>query len=217
MTTAGNFDTDTTDMLAVHHALTGALDAAPEYVAKAGADAARVEVIGSFYENVIEFLHVHHTGEDELVYPLLEERCPERRAELERIDDQHKLLHEPMDAARAALAMWRSGPSADGAHAVIDAIAVIDDTLRPHLEEEEDALLPIAAKLMSPEEWALLPGHAMMTFGADKPWIMIGLLREQLDQAHRDGMLAGMPPEVRTMWLEQMEPAYDAFIAEVRG
>ena len=34
----------------------------------------------------------------------------------------------------------------------------------------------------------------MMSFGADKPWLMLGLVREQLDQAHRDGMLAVCPP-----------------------
>jgi hypothetical protein len=32
MTTLGNCNTDVSDMFAVHNALTGALDAAPEYV-----------------------------------------------------------------------------------------------------------------------------------------------------------------------------------------
>jgi hypothetical protein len=41
-------------------------------------------------------------------------------------------------------------------------------------------------------------------------------VREQFNQEQRDAMLAGMPPEMRTMWTEQMEPAFDAFIAEVR-
>ena len=98
MTTLGDYNTDVSDMYAVHKALTGALDAAPAYVAKADLDSERVEVIGSFYENVIEFLHVHHSGEDELIYPVLEERCAESRSELERINDQHTLLHAPMDA-----------------------------------------------------------------------------------------------------------------------
>jgi hemerythrin-like domain-containing protein len=215
MTTLGNYDTDVSDLYAVHEALTGALDAAPEYVAAAG-DSERVEMIGSFYENVIEFLHVHHTGEDELVYPLLEERCEQSRPVLERIDDQHKLLDAPMVAGRSAIAAWRAAPSTDNAQAVIDAIGSIDELLRPHLEEEETVLLPIATKWMTPEEWGRLPGHAMMSFRADKPWLMAGLVYEQLDQEHRDGMLAGMPPEMRTMWAEQMEPAFNAFIAEVR-
>jgi len=216
MSTPGNYNTDVSDMYAVHKALTGALEAAPAYVANAGVDPERVEVIGSFYENVIEFLHVHHTGEDELIYPVLEARCAESRSELERIDDQHKLLHAPMDAGRSAIGAWRAAPSPDTAQAVVDAIASIVEPLRPHLVEEETVMLPIAAKSMSPEEWGSQAGHNMMLFRADKPWLMLGLVREQLDQEHRDGMLAGMPPEMRTAWTEQMEPAFNAFTAEVR-
>jgi hemerythrin-like domain-containing protein len=216
MTALGSYNTDVSDMYAVHKALTDALDAAPTYVAKAGVDAERVEVIGSFYDNVIEFLHVHHTSEDELIYPMLEQRCPERRSELERIDDQHKLLYAPMDAGRSAIAAWRAAPSADSARAVIDAMASIDELLRPHLAEEETVLLPIATKWMSPEEWGGLAGHGMAIFRGDKPFLPLGLVREELSQEQRDGMLAGMPPEMRTMWTEQMEPAFNGFIAEVR-
>jgi hypothetical protein len=165
---------------------------------------------------VIEFLHVHHTGEDELIYPVLEQRCPESRSELERIDAQHKLLYAPMDAGRSALATWRASPSTDNAQAVVDAIAAIDETLRPHLGEEEAVMLPIATKWMSSEEWGQLPGHSMMIYQADKPWLALGLVREQYNQEQRDAMLAGMPPEMQTMWREQMEPAFNAFIAEVR-
>src|SRR5271169_1643427 len=112
MTTPGNYTTNTSDMFAVHRALLGALDAAPASVAKAVVDLGRVDAIGSFYENVLEFLHVHHGTEDVLLYPLLEERCPDRLAEIKHIDDQHKLLFEPMDAARAAITAWRAAPSA---------------------------------------------------------------------------------------------------------
>jgi hemerythrin-like domain-containing protein len=203
-------------MYAVHKALLGALDAAPGWVAEVGLDPDRVEVIGSFVENVIEFLHVHHSGEDELIYPVLEERCAESRSELARIDDQHKLLYAPMDAGRSAVASWRAAPSPDSAQAVIDAVASIAETLRPHLAEEETVVLPIATKWISPEEWARQAGHNMMSFRGDKPWLPLGLIREQLDQEHRDGMLAGMPPEMRTMWTDQMEPVFDAFIADVR-
>lgn len=216
MTTLGTYNTDVSDMYSVHNALTGALDAAPAYVAKADRDPERVEVIGSFYENVLEFLHVHHTGEDELIYPVLEARCAESRSVLERIDNQHKLLYAPMDAARSSIATWRAAPSSDHVQPVIDAITSVDELLRPHLAEEETIMLPIAASWMSPEEWGQMAGHAMASFRGDKPWLPIGLLREQLSQEQRDGMLAGMPPEMRTMWIEQMEPAFNAFMTDVR-
>jgi hemerythrin-like domain-containing protein len=217
MTTVGNsYDTDVSDMYAVHKAILGALDAAQAYVAEAGLEQKRVDTIGSFNENVIEFLHVHHGSEDAVLYPILEERCAESRSALERIDAQHKSLYAPMDAGRATNAAWRATPSTDTAQALIDAIGSIGETLRPHLAEEEVTVLPIARKWISPEEWARMSGHSMMSFAADKPWLMVGLVLEQLDQQHRDSMVAGMPPQMRTMWLEQMEPAFNAFISEVR-
>src|SRR5262245_44707284 len=137
VTTLGTYDTDVSDMYAIHKALLGALDAAPGYVADAGHDPVRVEVIGSFYENVIEFLHVHHSSEDEVLYPLLEERCAEGRAAVERINDQHKTLYAPMDAGRSANTAWRASPSTDNAQAVADAMGSIAGALRPHLTDEE--------------------------------------------------------------------------------
>jgi hemerythrin-like domain-containing protein len=216
MTTLGTYHTDVSDMYAVHRALLGALESVPDYVAKAGRGSERLEVIGSFIENVIEFLHVHHSGEDELIYPLLEQRCAESRSELERIEDQHKLLYAPMDAGRSAVAAWQAAPSTDNADAVIDAVGSIVETLRPHLGEEETVVLPLATMWISPEEWGRQAGHNMMNFRGDKPWLPLGLMREQLDQQHRDGMLAAMPPEMGTMWAEHMEPAFIAFIEDVR-
>ena len=217
MTSPGNYTTDTSDMFAVHRAILGALDAAPLRVASAEGDADRADLIASFYENVLEFLHVHHGGEDELLYPKLEERCPDRLAELVRVDDQHKTLYEPMDEGRAALAAWRAHPTDDNARHVVETLATIDSTLRPHLTDEENTVVPLCSQWISPEEWAELPAHGLMSFRGDKPWIIIGLLAEQTPAQKFQGMIAEMPNDVRTMILEQWMPAYGAFIEEVRG
>ena len=217
MTTPGNYETPTADMIAVHRALTDSLDAAPSLIGGAGDNPARVAVIGSFYENVLEFLHVHHAGEDELIYPVLEERCVDSKSLLERVDAQHGLLNEPMKIAVQAIATWTGSPSVETGRAAVNAIAVVDETLRPHLAEEEDMVLPIASSWMSPEEWAELPGHALRSFRGDKPWLALGLVRQELEQEHRDAMLARMPAEMQTLWTDQWEPAFNAFIAEVRS
>ena len=121
-----------------------------------------------------------------------------------------------MDAGRSAAATWRAAPSTNNAQTVIDAMGSIAAALRPHLAAEETVVLPIATKWISPEEWESMAGHSMMSFRADKPWLMVGLVREQLDQEHRDGMLAGMSPETRATWTDRMEPAFNTFIADVR-
>jgi hemerythrin-like domain-containing protein len=217
MTAPGSYQTHTSDMFAVHQAITTALEAAPVLVGGTVDNADRVGVIASFYKNLLEFLHVHHAGEDELIYPILEKRCADERAMLERIDAQHTLLDEPMAQARAVIAEWAVAPSAEGAEDVLRLLTTIDETLRPHLGEEETFVLPVASAWMSPEEWGELPGHAMQSFQGDKPWLAIGLIREQLTDEHNAAMLSGMPPAVQTLWTEQWEPAFTAFIGDVRS
>ena len=216
MTSPGNCDTDTSDMFAVHRAILGALDAAPFRIASAEGDPDRADLIASFYENVLEFLHVHHGGEDELLYPKLEERCPDQLAELVRIDEQHKTLDAPMDAGRAALATWRARSTTENAQLAVEALDSIDATLRPHLTDEENTVVPLCGQWISADEWAELPAHGLMSFRGDKPWIIVGLLAEQLPAVKMQAMIAEMPNDVRTMILEQWLPAFDAFIEEVR-
>jgi hemerythrin-like domain-containing protein len=216
MSSPGTYTTNTTDMFAVHRALLNALGEAARYVPTSDDEAERVELVGSFYENVLEFLHVHHSGEDELVYPLLEERCQENLPLIQRIDAQHKYLDDPMDEGRAAIAAWRLAPSAVGGQAVVNALSSIVETLRPHLSDEETYVVPLCSQWISPEEWARLPGHAIMSFKADKPFVALGLVYEQLDDDRRESMLAGMPPEFRTVVTQQWLPAFDAFISQVR-
>jgi hemerythrin-like domain-containing protein len=216
MKTPGHYQTETSDMIAVHQALLGSLDAAPTLVAKAVEDPARTDAIGSFFENVLEFLHVHHAGEDELIYPRLEERCAENKALLERIDEQHTLLYEPMEVAAAAIDAWRVDRSEAGGRSVVDAIAIIDQTLRPHLSEEELTVLPLASAWMSQEEWAELPIHAMRSFRGDKPWLSLGLIMENIGDERREAMLARMPPERQALWRQEWGSAFGDFITEIR-
>jgi len=204
-------------MFAVHHALHSCFGAAEGLVNGAGTDPSKVDTVASFYDNVLEFLHVHHQGEDELVYPVIEERCPEHRALLERIDAQHRLLDEPMSLARQALTDWQSDPDeADGAR-FISLLAEIDTVLEPHLRQEENEVLPIASAFLSEEEWGELPGHAMATFGSDKPWLALGLVRASLPPEIQEAMLAGMPEPLQALWVNEWEPAFTRFIAEVEA
>ncbi len=216
MTTPGHYRTETSDMIAVHRALLGSLDAAPTLVAKAIEDPERTDAVGSFFENVLEFLHVHHAGEDELIYPRLEERCAGNKAVLERIDEQHTLLYEPMEVAAAAIDAWRVDRSEERGRSVVDAIGTVDQTLRPHLSEEEVTVLPLASAWMSPEEWAELPVHAMRSFRGDKPWLSLGLIMENVGDDRWKDMLARMPPERQALWRQEWRSAFHAFITDVR-
>lgn len=216
MAAPGTYETSTADMVAVHRALLGAFDEATKLVGSVGADTERFDDVVNFYSVVLDFLHAHHGGEDELLYPKLEERCPEHRALLEAIDSQHQALNGPMAAAQAALAAW-SVDSPESALALVDALAAVDLPLRAHLREEEATVLPIAAKWVSPEEWDELRAHGMGATPPDKLWLIMGLIFEQLPEPAREAMYANMPPEVRTVAEEQWLPMFASFMGTLRS
>ena len=63
-----------------------------------------------------------------------------------------------------------------------------------HLDEEERLGLPLAAEYLSAEEWGRLPGHGLAAFDGDKVWLILGLIRERMNEEQRVAMLAHMPP-----------------------
>ncbi len=206
---------DTTDMLAVHQALRESLGSAPRLIRAVGAsDDGRVGLISNYFDNVLDFLHVHHEGEEQLVFPLLRERCPDQIDLLDHMASQHEDVVELVQRSDAALAAWGSGNAQAQEDAAI-ALGVLGEQLGQHLAEEERDVLPLASEHLSLEEWGALPGHAMGSFTGDKIWLILGLIRDRMSQDQRDQMLAHMPPPAVEMWTSMGEQAYQNLIAEV--
>ncbi len=81
---AGTPRPDVTDMYAVHGVFRDTLGAAPRLIGDiAPGDAARVDQIANYYDNILYFLEAHHDGEEVIVFPRLRERCPDDAALLD--------------------------------------------------------------------------------------------------------------------------------------
>ena len=209
---------DTSDMVCVHNALRNALGAAAPLIGSAASgDAARVEMVGSFYANVLEFLRVHHEGEDVLLWPRLIERSPSEAETVRRIAGQHEGVHATLEATVDRLGAWQKDPQVDNSAQLAASLATLGAELGAHLAEEEQTILPIAAVHMTEEEWAQFPGHALGNFKGDKVWLVLGLVREQFNEEQLAHMDASMPPPVAEFWRNVGEPQFDAFIKELRG
>src|SRR4051794_7977768 len=85
-TTAAPARPNTREMVAVHQVFRDAFGCAAPLVGSAsGENPERVALVASFYANVLAFLHAHHQGEDELIWPKLVERAPADAALVMRI------------------------------------------------------------------------------------------------------------------------------------
>jgi iron-sulfur cluster repair protein YtfE (RIC family) len=85
--------------------------------------------------HLAEQLKTHEAVEQELVYPLLRERLPESAAEL---------VAESMAAHAAADALLDEAVGAGGPPVLVHALR---ETVRMHIEQEEEDLLPLLDQL----------------------------------------------------------------------
>jgi hypothetical protein len=166
----------------------------------------------------LRLLQAHHAGEDLLVTPRLAERAtPREVAEVNRIAAQHVEVLGSIDAAEGVVASWRAAPSFDTATATLTSLSALDTQLNQHLDEEEDLVLPIAARYLTAPEWGELPAHGMQSFTGDKPWLVIGLIREQMTPQQRTLMDLHMPPPVSEFWATAGEGMFTDYATQLRG
>ncbi len=85
--------------------------------------------------HLAEQLKTHETVEEELIYPLLRDRFPEAAAEL---------VAEAMAAHAAADALLDEAVGAGAPPVLVHALR---ETVRLHIEQEEEDLLPLAEQL----------------------------------------------------------------------
>jgi Hemerythrin HHE cation binding domain len=202
---------DTTDMFAVHGVFRDALGAAPTLVGGiAPGDAERVALIANYYENILSFLHTHHEGEEELVFPLLRERCDGAGQLMDRMAEEHHEALELLEQARVALAAWPGGDAA-AQQAARECLVELGSHLNEHLLEEEQKVLPLAGANLSMEEWGAMPAHGMAAFDGDKIWLVVGLIRERMNDEQRAAMMAHMPPPALEMWTGFGEQAFKEY------
>jgi hemerythrin-like domain-containing protein len=216
--TATGIKPNTNDMIAVHQVFRDALGCASQLVGSVCGDRReRVETVATFYANVLAFLHCHHEGEDELLWPKLLERAPQDADLVQRIAGQHVTVLAALTDAETKLAHWITEPDIEQGAALAAALAVLGSELGAHLDEEERRILPLAADYLTVEEWGELPAHGMRSFTGDKLWLVLGLIQEQMPAPAVAAMEAHMPPPVREFWTGVGRPQFAEFTARLRG
>ncbi len=206
---------DTSDMVAVHKALRGALGAGPQRVRDVDPDdVARRALIADYYDNVLWFLDVHHHGEEELVFPRLRERSPDAVALVDSMESQHHEVVQLLANAGTTRTAWAGGDT-EAQATLAEQLQALHDATVEHLDQEEAQLLPLCGDYLTMEEWGALPGHALSQYRGDKVWLVLGLIMEQRTPDEQAHMLAMMPPPVSQMWQDMGSAAFEELAATV--
>ncbi|MGV9713631.1 hemerythrin domain-containing protein [Gordonia sp. NPDC003424] len=114
-------------------------------------DRRRREAVADHTAWLVAFLHAHHTGEDNGLWPAIRSRNPSAGTLLDQMESDHQriavTLEELSDAARA----YRADDEARAR--LLTALATAQEALLPHLEREEREMMPIVAATITAAEY----------------------------------------------------------------
>lgn len=209
---------DVSDMAIVHRTFRkGYSEAAGLVRADFAPPPGRVTFLADHVDFGIAALHVHHRSEDELLYPKLIERAPERAAVIEQVEQEHQLIASALDQASAACATWREQPAAETGEALAAALDHLNAVVEPHLDDEERKILPIAAVTLTQQEWDALGKHGASQFPPSKRAIAFGMLLDPLDDAERARMMKVLPAPVRILYPLLIDRPWKKYAAALRN
>ena len=185
---------DVRDMAIIHRTFRNMYNESARLVRTAPAPSSgRVSFLADHIDFGIAMLHVHHEDEDELLYPKLIQRVPEQAPMTEQVDQEHQLIKTALDEAAAACAAWRGRPSADTGEALAASLDHLNSVVQPHLDDEEQKVVPLAAVTLTQQEWDAMGKHGVSQIPRNKRGVAFGMILEPLSQADRAYMMKTLP------------------------
>lgn len=140
------------------------------------ADETRVGAVADHLGFLLDGLHIHHTTEDQLIWPKLLDRAGLDAPLVERMAEQHQQIDASVAVMRATMSTWRSDSTPASSAALAHRIGEFLVVLEEHLDEEEQVVVPLIDRHLTEAEWQggrqarlreVHPGPAMDRHGTD--------------------------------------------------
>jgi hypothetical protein len=136
---------------------------------------------------LMDFLHAHHTSEDDGLWPAVRAKNPAAGPLLESLEADHQRIEPAAEAVRAA--GERYGASTDDA-ARADLVTSLDglgEVLFPHLDREVEEAMPVVSRTITHGEWRAieqeynLKPKSLSQLGFEGHWLLDGIDAEGYD------------------------------------
>jgi iron-sulfur cluster repair protein YtfE (RIC family) len=209
--------TDVHDMLVAHRVFRREFTLAPRIVRDvAPGDTARAALVADHTTLILDGLHLHHSSEDELLWPKLLDRCPPDAALVQRMEAQHERVEHHTERLRTALQRWRVEARPAVTEEVASTLDALRDALLEHLAEEEAEILPLAARHVTQAEWDQLGQHGLGRMKKSELPIMFGMVLEEATPQESAELLSLVPAPVRLLTRFVFLPRYRRYVRTMR-
>jgi hypothetical protein len=190
---------DVTMMFVVHDALRRDLARMHAAAARADDPAARTALLAA-WATFSQYLTIHHTAEDEMLWPPMQARLGDIRLLAEMVDE-HSRVDPVVRKIDAGLAHGSSSR-------LVALFGELVTVLTGHFEHEEAAALPLVQETLTTQEWRAFGDDQRRRIGvAGAGWFFPWLL-DAAPQQTRDKVLGLVPPPLRLVYRLIWEPRY---------
>ncbi|HTX28272.1 MAG TPA: hemerythrin domain-containing protein [Streptosporangiaceae bacterium] len=202
----GTGDADLTIMLAAHDAFRRDLTRLARTAGSANlSDPARRESVAAGWDLFKRQLHMHHTAEDEIIWPVLRPRLAHSPAGLSVLDAM-EAEHELIDPLLAAVEVQFAGAGGDR---LADAIGALTSALTGHLGHEERDGLPLIGVALTAAEWRGAGRKMASKNGLAASSEMFAWILDGADRGHAAATLGQLPPPLRILYRARWKPRFD--------
>ncbi len=217
MTTTTTTTTDTSDMLLLHRMFRREFSRMPSLVRQAAGSRERAAIVGPYALEMRGLLHVHHHGEDELLYPLLQERVSLQQDLLERMDAQHRVVGDALDVIEADLETWTTTADPAIGERIAELIEEMVPVLDEHLTEEEEQVLPLAAVHLTQAEWDRMAEHGLGALPKSRRLVILGYILADTTPQELADFCTVLPTPVRVLYKLAGKRQYQKEAARIAG
>jgi hemerythrin-like domain-containing protein len=199
------FKNDMTMMYVLHDALRRELEQIARVTARPDDDPKSDLRTAVGWELFKSYLAVHHTTEDDLLWPPMRASLvgnADGIALLDAMEAEHATIDPLLTAIDAALADRDSGPQLLGE--LTDALAT---GLRAHLAHEEADGLPLVDATVTEQQWIAFGAESGKRIGGDArralPWMLAGAPADVTAK-----VIEQLPPPLQLAYRDEWQPAY---------
>lgn len=190
--------TGTAAMRRVHRFFLWAYDEAPGLVRSVPAgDTDRAAYVGEVLGNFDKVLHVHHEGEDLLMYPRLSERAPACALHVAQMLEHHRQVTQRLQSIEPVRLRWLETGDRKTGEELAERYEDLKSLLNVHLRREVTEVMPAVDRVMTEKEIDALGQHGVEQF--DKKFLVgyLGMVLATNPPADRKELFKEIPLPVR--------------------
>ncbi|MEO8696680.1 MAG: hemerythrin domain-containing protein [Acidimicrobiales bacterium] len=163
----------------------------------------------TFYSEV---LHHHHHTEDDKIFPALVAVRPDMGELVGKLEDDHQQLVQSIEAVDSAVAAIERTPDAAHQRALYESLIAVRDAFFPHLDIEDEKIVPAIADSVLPKQWDQMDKEALKSIPRQHLSIAVASLDEMIRSIPRAQQPPPPPVPIRLMLALSWRKKYSAWV-----